>query len=198
MYELYITRRSPFARRVRLALQRLDIKYLEKETDVFEPAPEFLQRNPLGLIPVMTLSDGTHLPDSNTILEYLDDAHPGQIWPTDSAAERVLVRQASTWATGVMTASVALFLEKKRKAADSEWLEEHSSVILETLAALDKSATLRADRMTQASWDLGVALEYLDLRTPELPWRKDFYRLESILLACRKHSAFIKTSPGSA
>jgi glutathione S-transferase len=37
---------------------------------------QFLTKNPAGLIPVLELDDGSHLPESSAIVEYLEDIHP--------------------------------------------------------------------------------------------------------------------------
>src|SRR3712207_4501739 len=112
MSVLFYTVRSPFARRVRVALQRLAIPYEGKEVNVFEPTPEFLEANPLGLAPVYRIRDGLSwisIPDSATILEYLHESHGERIWPRDLKA-RARVRGASTLAEGIMSLSVSLFL----------------------------------------------------------------------------------------
>jgi glutathione S-transferase len=39
-------------------------------------SPDFARRNPLQRVPVLVLDDGTALAESDTIVEYLEDAHP--------------------------------------------------------------------------------------------------------------------------
>lgn len=68
---------SPYAARVRLAIYR---KELPVEL-IFPPreglkSPEFLALNPIGKIPVLLLEDGGALPESNVILEYLEEKFP--------------------------------------------------------------------------------------------------------------------------
>ncbi|MBP7064379.1 glutathione S-transferase family protein [Ferrovibrio sp.] len=75
--QLVSVKGSPYAARVRLAIYR---KELPVEI-VFPPreglkAPEFLALNPIGKIPVLVLDDGSTLPESNVILEYLEDVFP--------------------------------------------------------------------------------------------------------------------------
>jgi glutathione S-transferase len=38
--------------------------------------PQFLTKNPAGLIPVLELDDGSYIPESSAIVEYLEDIHP--------------------------------------------------------------------------------------------------------------------------
>jgi glutathione S-transferase len=75
--KLYSTPVSPFAARMRLSLLH---KGLEFE-DLGLPAcglkgAEFLRINPMGRIPVMILEDQTVIPESETILDYLEDTYP--------------------------------------------------------------------------------------------------------------------------
>ena len=37
---------------------------------------QFLTKNPAGLIPVLELDDGSYIPESSAIVEYLEDIHP--------------------------------------------------------------------------------------------------------------------------
>ena len=63
--------------RVALNLKGLDYDYvsyalLKDETKT----TAFLAKNPAGLVPVLELEDGTMLPQSLAIIEYLDEVHP--------------------------------------------------------------------------------------------------------------------------
>ena len=71
--------RSSTSTRLRIALnlKGLDYDYvpyalLKNETRT----PEFLARNPAGLVPVLELDDGTMLSQSLAIIEYLDETQP--------------------------------------------------------------------------------------------------------------------------
>ena len=75
--KLYSVPISPFAARVRLSIyrKRLNIEIL--------PPPEgglkgdaFLALNPMGQIPTLVLDSGVAIPESATILEYLEDVFP--------------------------------------------------------------------------------------------------------------------------
>ncbi|MCR8551057.1 maleylacetoacetate isomerase [Salipiger sp. P9] len=57
--------------------------------------PEFLRRNPQGLVPVLELEDGQHLTQSLAIIEWLDETHPQPaLLPRDPEA-RARVRALS-------------------------------------------------------------------------------------------------------
>lgn len=201
-YRLFMSPRSPFVRRIRFALLRLKLPFDEVVVDAFNPTDEFLQASPLGLLPVLELPDGVFIPDAATILDYLDETHPPGIWP-ENPIVRVKVRVASTWAEGLMTAVVNHHLESRRTAPDADWSQDFEDTLIRTLGRiqeqdLSKEPWMFEGRPTQAFWDLGVSLEYIDLRFPRLEWRKLFPRLIPVLDECRKSPLFRETAPPPA
>jgi len=91
--KLYSAPISPFAARVRTALYAKNIP-----CEVLPPpaaglkCAEFLALNPMGKIPVLVLDDGTCIPESETILEYLEDAYPAVSLRPEDPKERALMR----------------------------------------------------------------------------------------------------------
>ena len=94
--KLYSLPLSPYAARVRGAIyaKRLDIEIVPPPAD--RSAPEFRALNPAGRIPVLVLDDGTALPESAVIVEYLEDAVPAPALRPPSAKERARVRLITT------------------------------------------------------------------------------------------------------
>ena len=211
-YRLFISLRSPFARRVRIALHRFSIPFEAVELNVFEPTDEFLSANPLGLVPVLEIQE-THsfMPDSSTILEYLHENHGGQIWPEDLSA-RQAVRIASTLAEGLMTMTVNLFLESTRKNPDQVWTTDFQDALKRTLATIHEQSLTKFPwvnpgvntafgELTQAGWDLMVALEYVKLRVPAsfLKGIDDNYpKLKTYFELHQGYSALQETAPPAA
>lgn len=207
-FVLWATPRSPFARRVRLALGLRGVSHEVHMTNVMEPSREFLAANPLGLVPVLfDPGIAEWVADSDTQLDLLDEspllaeAAVRPVWPLRST-DRARVRARSRWATGMMTAAVAHFLEKNRThGPDPEVLKEHRDAISAALGHvardMERNAVLWAgsEGLTQAGWDLGVALEYLDLRMPDLEWRKLCPGLDPVLQVCRRNPIFAGTTP---
>src|SRR5688572_15765356 len=65
--------------KVRLALEQLSLPYRWVEVDPGRGetrTPEFLARNANGKVPTLELEDGSHLAESNAILNYLADGSP--------------------------------------------------------------------------------------------------------------------------
>ena len=168
-YQLFLSPRSPFARRVRLALRRLGLPVMEHPLNVLESNPDLEATNPLGLVPALVLPDGRALSDSSAILESLHDLHGG-LWP-ERLTDRIEIRQASTLATGLMQAAVSYFQETRMHEVPSPtWAQDHLSTVHRTLRHLETFRSdlwFRSGELTQAGWDLACALEYLEFRMPE-------------------------------
>jgi len=205
LHLLLITLRSPFARRVRLAVRRIGLTCEERVEDVFKPTPFLFDANPLGLIPSLRIPSGVFISDSSMILEYLhesqgSEAGPGRkIWPADPR-NRPAVRRASVWAAGIMTATVQWYLESIRPDEERSqvWLEEHRENIERTLKQAQAESLepwMAAGQPTQAGWDLAVALDYLSLRMPVVEWRRIAPKLEPVLALCQSSPAFRETAP---
>lgn len=104
MLQLYSADISPFAARVRIAMYH---KHLSFEDLGMPPAglksAEFLGVNPMGKIPVLILADGAAIVESETILDYLDDAYPERPLrpssPIDRARVRTVIRVTDNYVT---------------------------------------------------------------------------------------------------
>jgi glutathione S-transferase len=60
-----------------LAEKRLHLELVEVDVASGEhKTASFLARNPAGLIPVLELDDGSYIPESSAIVEYLEEIHP--------------------------------------------------------------------------------------------------------------------------
>lgn len=95
---LYDLDHSPFAARVRMAL------YAKGLTAALTPPPggarsaAYRAINPLALVPALMLDDGTVIPESEIIVEYLEDRFPSPplrpAAPEERARARLLARLA--------------------------------------------------------------------------------------------------------
>ena len=78
-----------------LSLERVDVDMAAGE----HKSPEFKARNPAGQLPVLELDDGSYLPESSAIVEYLEDLHPTPSFrgrtPEQAARVRAMERISS-------------------------------------------------------------------------------------------------------
>jgi glutathione S-transferase len=89
---LYTADRCPYAARARITLAEKGIAYDAVEIDLDDRPAWLYEKNPLGKVPVYEEDEGLVLPESEVIMEYLEDRYPEPgLWPADPA-ERALGR----------------------------------------------------------------------------------------------------------
>ncbi len=112
--KLYSLPLSPFAARVRAAIyaKNLDVEILQAPAD-WATSASYRALNPLGRVPVLVLDDGTTLPESGVIVDYLDDAFPDPpLRPaaaTDRARVRLITQVAELYVNAAMMPLFGLF-----------------------------------------------------------------------------------------
>lgn len=99
--KLYNIDHSPYASRVRMAIRKKALSVSIEPPPVPLRTDEFKALFPLGKLPVLALDDGSHIPDSWVILEYLEDCftdtplRPSS--PLARAQMQMLARYADTY-----------------------------------------------------------------------------------------------------
>jgi glutathione S-transferase len=89
---LYTAERCPYAARVRIVLAEKGLHYDAVEIDLDDRPAWLYEKNPLGRVPVYEEDEGLVLPESEVIMEYLEERYPEPaLWPADPA-ERALGR----------------------------------------------------------------------------------------------------------
>ncbi len=87
MLELYTNPMSPCAQKVRIVLAEKGLEWTKHHVDLSQKEnlkPEYLQLNPLGVVPTL-VHEGKPVIESSIICEYLDDAYPEiSLKPDDS------------------------------------------------------------------------------------------------------------------
>lgn len=113
MNRLYHVPLSPFCRKVRLVLAEKRIEVELHEERYWEPTPEFLRRNPAGLVPVLKY-DGKMLADSQAICEYIEERVPTPSLMPSTADARYEVRRLIFWFDGKFHSEVTTNLVHER------------------------------------------------------------------------------------
>jgi glutathione S-transferase len=94
MYTLYSMQRSGNSYKVRLALAQLGVPYRKIEIDILQGesrTPEFIAKNPSGHVPLLEVTPGRYLAESNAILWYVAGGSP--LAPED----RIARAEAMQW-----------------------------------------------------------------------------------------------------
>lgn len=199
--KLILSLTSPFARKVRIVLAEKKIECEVQVENPWEPETRVTEFNPLGKVPVLVLDDGGTVFDSPVIVEYLDMVSPVHRLIPESVRQRIQVRRWEALGDGVSEAAAAMFLENKRPEGQRspDWIALQRR-------AVDLGLKAIADELGDKTWctgeaynlsdiAVGCALGYLDLRFPELEWRRSYPTLARLSDKLSQRQAFIDTMP---
>lgn len=195
--KLFYSPPSPFARKARAVIieKNLQGRVELVQVNPMEDPAALLAANPLGKIPALALDDGTSLYDSPVICEYLDALVPVPALFATGAARIVQLRRLAL-IDGLLDAAVAIRMEALRpeSARHAPWVERQTRAVGRALRALEsETAALATPDMTQLA--AAIALEYLDLRVPDLGWRGAHPSLAAWLAGVRDRPALKETRP---
>jgi glutathione S-transferase len=190
MNRLYHYPLSPFSRKVRLCLAEKKIEVELVEERYWEQSPEFLRRNPAGMIPVLK-HGSLMMSESQAICEYLEETHPTPpLMPRDPEG-RYEVRRLVAWFDGKFNEEVTTKLLGERVFRkikgngypDSANVKAGAKAIkfhLDYMAwILDKRRWLAGNEMTLADFAAAAHLSCLDYIS-DVDWNrsevvKDWY-----------------------
>lgn len=193
---------SPYVRKVRVVMAEKKLEYELILEDVWSSTTQIQAFNPLGKVPCLVMDDGGSLFDSRVIVEYLDTLSPvGRLIP-QASRDRTATRCWEAIADGVLDAAVAINIENTKRAAEfrsEEWVQRQMGKIATALEFMDKGLDPQAFCMgvnfTLADVAVGCALEYLDLRFPQLDWRKQYGNLAQLDEKLQIRPSFISSAP---
>jgi glutathione S-transferase len=172
---------SPFCRKVRLVAAE---KGVGVELVVEEPwryREEFLALNPAAQVPVWVDDDGTTIPESTAIAEFLDETEAGPSLIGEVPADRAEVRRLAAWFDVKFSREVTDYLYGERLMKRIRRLGEPDSMAIRAgrqniLHHLDYIAWLAerrnwlaGDRLSLADLAAGAQLSTLDY-LGEVPW----------------------------
>jgi glutathione S-transferase len=192
---------SPYVRKVRIALAEKKIEYQMVEASPWDAGNPVHAWSPLGKVPVLVLDDGTHLFDSRVIVEYIDTVSPVSRLIPEPNRQRIEVKRWEALADGICDAMIAVVLESRRpaKQQNKAWIERQQQKIGASVAELSRELEEKnwcdGESYTLADIATGCALGYLDLRNPDLDWRRDYPNLARLADKLSKRSSFQETAP---
>lgn len=192
---------SPYTRKARVVLAEKKIEY-EFVVDVpYEAGSHVADFNPLGKVPVLVLDDETTVFDSRVIVEYLDHASPVARLIPENTRQRIQARRWEALADGCTDATVALVLEGRRPAA-LQWpdamarQQDKVERALEAMAAeLGAKNWCCGGSFNLSDVAVGCCLGFLDLRLPDLPWRKTHPNLARLADKLAQRPSFRDSAP---
>ncbi|AOE62632.1 glutathione S-transferase [Pseudomonas corrugata] len=194
---------SPFVRKVLVLLhetgQQDRVALQLSQLTPVKPDQQLIDDNPLSKIPALRLANGSVIHDSRVILDYLDHQHVGNpLIPRDGAARWRRLTLASL-ADGIMDAAVMVRYETALRPPEKhwdEWLDAQRDKIRRALDMLEAEAIAElACHFDVASISVACALGYLDLRHPDLEWRKTHPQLAAWFAEVSLRPSMVATVP---
>lgn len=170
----------PFSRKVRLVLAEKKIPFSLENEPIWKKREEFLDLNPAGQVPVLIDGDFI-LPESQAIIEYLEETNPLPALMPSASLDRARVRHLCHYIDGnfyqevthkiVYEKTLKRFLESK--GPDSQALREgnhHLALYLDYFSWLiEKRYWLASEMITLADFTLAAHLSCLDYMG-HVPW----------------------------
>jgi glutathione S-transferase len=166
--KLYSQYHSPFTARVRLACYAKGLT-----VDLVEPpdgtgSAAFKEISPLGLIPALELGNGTVIPESEVILEYLEDAFPDPGLRPKDLVLRSRARLIAQFCDEYLHAPLKeVVYQAKAETTDMAIVEAHLPALKEALSFIDHyiegSDYAVAEQLTFADCALVPLLFFVDL-----------------------------------
>jgi glutathione S-transferase len=165
--KLYSNNLSPFAARPRLAIyaKGLSVEILDPPGGGTASA-EYRAVNPIGKVPSLVLDDGTVIPESDVIVEYLEDAFPTPSLRPDGAAAKAQARLVSRIADlYVGPAGAGLFGQMNPATRNAAAVDEAFGKLDEAMAQLNvfmgEGPYALGDRLTTADCTLAPMIFFM-------------------------------------
>jgi glutathione S-transferase len=119
---------SPFVQRVKMQLAAKGMAYEYAPPPGGMKSEEYLAINPIGKIPCFVTDSGMTLPESEVIVEYIEDAYPKPMLrprkPDERAQVRLISRVSDLYLVPAMGKTFGLMAPSRDPAAVSAALEE--------------------------------------------------------------------------
>lgn len=138
MRRLFLTRRSPYARKVWLACLRKHLPVTLELVDLAVRSPEFVALSPLGKVPVLVDEDGTVVCDSTVICEYLEDRYEAVPLRPQGWEARLALRELEELGDSLADQAIAVWFGRQK--GDSAAVDKATRISARILDTIEASA----------------------------------------------------------
>jgi len=167
--KLLYTKRSPYARKVRVVALEKNIALELVDEDLQKKSQRLLDANPLGKVPTLVLDNGATVYDSAVICQYLDGLDDKVIMVPHLPSERIEVLKWEAMADDLMVAAINLYMEKLRHPQDfhKDFTAALEKNILAAYAYIEKNLSA-LQKFDLAAVAVASAIGYVHFRLPHL------------------------------
>lgn len=194
--------RSPFTRRVAVAMRLLGLQYEHRPYTTWRNLGEVRAVNPVGRVPALVLDSGETLFDSTAILDYVDQlVGPERALVPAREPERHRVLRLVACALGALEKIVAALYEHTMHPPEKvhrPWVAHNEAQALSALgwlAKIESSPWLAGERLTQADITTVVTYEFARIVNPDLIRYGRFPSIDRLAERCGELPAFADTQP---
>jgi len=167
--KLLYTKRSPFARKVRVIALEKGISLDLIDEDLQKKSQRLLEANPLGKVPTLILDNGAAVFDSPVICRYLDELNDTAVMIPREARLRLEVLKWEAFADDLTMAAINLYMEKLRHPQDfhKDFTAALQNSILAAYGYIERNLP-QLQRFDLASVAVASAVGYIHFRLPHL------------------------------
>ena len=193
---------SPFARRVAVSLNVLDLPYELENVLAFGNAEIIQPHNPLARVPTLMLNDGEVLVESYAILDYLDElvGHDKRLTPNASKG-RLRVMKDTAIGVGTMDRSQWAIYEYRHRPAEKvhePWAQHNDESAMAGFVFLDRLASSAGKtgwlsgtpRISQSDITAVVAYSFAEKVRPNLDLQTALPNLTAFVRRCESMPPF--------
>ncbi len=167
--KLLYTKRSPYARKVRVVALEKGIQLELIDEDLAKKSKQLLEANPLGKVPTLLLDNGQVVYDSKVITQYIDELNDKVSMIPKSGQARIDVLKWEAFSDDLVTTGIQVYMEKTRHPNDF-----HAQFISNGEAAINKSYQYIETHLNElkefslAPVAVASAIGYIHFRLPHL------------------------------
>jgi glutathione S-transferase len=186
--KLLYTKRSPYARKVRvIALEKgINLEYIDE--DLQNKSQRLLDANPLGKVPTLVLDDGKTIYDSRVIAQYLDTLNDKARMIPKAGEDRFKVLQWEALSDDMMSVAINAYMEKIRhpKDVNAAFLNAQEKNLQNSYKFIEENLH-HLREFSLAPVAIASAIGYIQFRLPHLSvegklktWYEDFCKRPSM------------------
>ncbi len=167
--KLLYTKRSPYARKVRVLVLEKGIQLDLIDEDLANKSKQLLENNPLGKVPTLILDNGETVFDSVVICQYLDDLNDRVVLIPKTGKARLEILKLESMADDMVTTAVYTYMERVRHPNDfhTQFVTNSENSILRGYQHIEfHLADLKT--FSLASIAIASAIGYIHFRLPHL------------------------------
>jgi glutathione S-transferase len=194
--KLLYTKRSPYARKVRIVAMEKKIDLQLVDEDLTNKSKALLDANPLGKIPALILDSGEAIFDSAVITQYLDGLNDAPVLIPRQGKERLDVLRWEAIGDGLTDVSLAAYREKLTHPNDfnAAFVAAQEKTIEQTLSFINAHVA-ELEKLTLAPIAVAAGIGYTKFRLVHLVENNKYLDLKRWFFDFSKRPSVESTVP---